>query len=31
MRRLRKAVRLKRLELWARNSWFLQHDNAFRH
>lgn len=28
MRRLREAIRLKRPELWANNSWFLHHDNA---
>jgi len=31
MRRLREAVRLKRPELWANNSWFLHHDNAPSH
>ena len=28
MRRLREAIRLKKPELWANNSWFLHHDNA---
>ena len=28
MRRLREAIRLKRPESWADNSWFLHHDNA---
>lgn len=31
MRRLREAIRLKRPELWANNSWFLHHDNAPSH
>ena len=31
MRRLREAIRLKRLELWANNSWFLHHDNSPSH
>lgn len=31
MRRLREAIRHKRLELWANNSWFLHHDNAPSH
>lgn len=31
MRRLREAIRLKRLELWADNSWFLHHDNTPSH
>ena len=28
MRRLHEAIRLKRPELWANNSWFLHHHNA---
>ena len=28
MRRLHEAIRLKRPELWANNSWFLHHNNA---
>ena len=28
MRGLREAIRLKRPELWANNSWFLHHNNA---
>jgi len=28
MRRLREAVRQKRKDLWANNSWILHHDNA---
>ena len=28
MRRLRKAIRKKRPELWKNNSWLLHHDNA---
>lgn len=28
MRRLRKAIRKKRLDLWGNNSWILHHDNA---
>ena len=31
MRRLREAIRLKRQELWANNSWLLHHDNASSH
>ena len=31
MRRLREAIRKKRPELWANNSWFLHHDNAPSH
>ena len=31
MRCLREAIRLKRPELWADNSWFLHHDNAPSH
>ncbi|KYN19489.1 hypothetical protein ALC57_08176 [Trachymyrmex cornetzi] len=31
MRRLREAIRKKRLELWKDNSWFLHHDNAPSH
>lgn len=31
MRRLREAIRKKRPELWADNSWFLHHDNAPSH
>lgn len=31
MRRLREAIRKKRADLWADNSWFLHHDNAPSH
>jgi len=31
MRRLREAVRQKRKDLWANNSWILHHDNAPSH
>ena len=31
MRRLREAIRKKRPELWANNSWILHHDNAPSH
>lgn len=31
MRRLREAIRRKRPELWAENSWILHHDNAPSH
>jgi len=31
MQRLREAIRKKRSELWADNSWFLHHDNASSH
>jgi len=31
MQRLREAIRKKRPELWANNSWFLHHDNAPSH
>lgn len=31
MQRLREAIRKKRPELWADNSWFLHHDNAPSH
>ena len=31
MHRLREAIRLKRSELWANNSWFVHHDNAQSH
>ncbi|KAK5650005.1 hypothetical protein RI129_001034 [Pyrocoelia pectoralis] len=31
MQRLREAIRKKRPELWAANSWFLHHDNAPSH
>ena len=30
-RRLREAIRKKRLDLWKNNSWFLHHDNAPAH
>jgi len=31
VRRLREAIRLKRPELWAKNSWFVHRDNAPSH
>ena len=31
MRRLREAIRQKRPDLWANNSWILHHDNAPSH
>ena len=31
MRRLRKAIRQKRPDLWANNLWILHHDNAPSH
>ena len=31
MRHLREAIRLKRPELWATNSWYLHHGNAASH
>ena len=31
IRGLKEAIRLKRPELWANNSWFLHHDNAPSH
>ncbi|CAG4987276.1 unnamed protein product [Parnassius apollo] len=31
MRRVREAIRKKKLKLWADNSWFLHHDNVPSH